>query len=67
MSSRAMCALTADDQQSRFLVGTCSLQPRDVLIENEVQVSQIENDIHLLHFNEEANRIDLMHSFKLRD
>lgn len=47
---QSMSAVTSDTETHRFLLGTCSLhQP---------------NEIHLVIFNEDANRVDLQKIFR---
>ena len=48
-SSRAMCSIQADEDSHKFIVGTCSLS--------------LQNEIHLLNFAEDTNRVDLLHVF----
>ena len=46
LTTRSMCSLTADEENHRFLVGTCSLQKS--------------NELHLLNFAEDTNRVDIL-------
>ena len=46
LNTRSMCALTADDENHKFIVGTCSL-------------SAI-NQLHVLNFSEDSSRVDLV-------
>jgi len=45
ISSRTMCAISADEESHRFVVGTCSLQAP--------------NTIHVLNYSEDTNTVDL--------
>ena len=55
LHARSMCAVTADTERHRFIVGSNSVKP--------LQSSQ--NEIHILQYSEDANRIDPEHVFKL--
>ena len=46
LNTRSMCALTADDENHKFVVGTCSLN--------------MANQLHVLNFSEDTNRVDLV-------
>ena len=50
-----MCAVTADTDKHRFVIGTSSVFP----------TSKTQNEIHLLSYSEDANRIDVEHVFKV--
>lgn len=59
LRARAMCAVTADTEQHRFIVGTCSISPLGSEAESR------NNEVHLLSYLEDANRIDVDKIFKL--
>lgn len=44
-----MCSIQADENSHKFVVGTCSLSAQ--------------NEIHMLNFAEDTNRVDLLHVF----
>ena len=53
LQARSMCAVTADSEQHRFVLGSSSIFP----------ASKSKNEIHLLSYSEDANRIDVEHVF----
>lgn len=45
LNTRSMCAVSADEENQRFLVGSCSLQ--------------MQNAIHVINYMEDTNTVDL--------
>ena len=54
LQARAMCALTADTDRHRFAIGSSS-----------VAVRGAPNEVHLVSYSEDANRIDTDLAFPL--
>ena len=55
LQARSMCAVTADTEKHRFVLGSSSVFP----------ASKNQNEVHLLTYSEDANRIDVEHTFKV--
>ena len=55
LHARAMCAVTADTDRHRFVIGSNSIKP----------LQSSFNEIHILNYSEDANRIDSEHIFKV--
>ena len=55
LQARSMCAVTADSDKHRFILGSSSVFPS----------SKNQNEIHILSYSEDANRIDVEHVFKV--
>jgi len=53
LQARAMCAITADTERHRFAIGSSS-------------VGRLPNEIHLVSYSEDANRVDTDLAFKLQ-
>lgn len=56
-----MCSIIADSEQHRFLIGTCSVPPTTSSIESR------HNELHLLSYSEDSNRIDVERVYRLPD
>lgn len=54
-----MCSIIADSEQHRFIIGSCSIPPSDDSLE------QKQNELHLLSYSEDANRIDVDKVYKM--
>ena len=59
LRARAMCGVTADTEQHRFIVGTCSVPP----LSGDGEAKH--NELHMLSYSEDANRIDVDKVYKL--
>ena len=55
LQARSMCAITADTDKHRFVLGSGSVFP----------AQKGRNEIHVLNYSEDANRIEVEHTFKV--
>ena len=55
LQARSMCAITADTDNHRFVLGSGSVFP----------AQKNQNEVHILNYSEDANRIETEHSFKV--
>jgi len=61
LQAKAMCAIIADTDRHRFAIGSASISPA-----NQIEGSML-NEIHLVSYLEDSNRIDTDLVFSLRD
>ena len=63
LRAKAMCSIIADIDHHRFILGSCSIPPSKA----SETFEQRSNEMHLLSYSEDANRIDVEKVYKLPD